>query len=628
MAYPYRQAGCRLCALLFLWASLAWAIPQRAGWVTDDAKILRVEQRQELEHELQAYAERTGYSVSVVLVSSLENRAIEEYAREIALAWNTNTARQKGALLLLSTTDRRSRIETAPSVARLLTDEECARILEQTLRPGMRTGDPANAITESVHAIQNELTPPPPQPAEQLPATVRRPIAVVLESLLALLGALLVVGRVVNWRASRAKSRQLRTARVEEIEQTLAALPDVDELNRSLTQVELSTTERQALKDYEQALRAAKETAAQLRESTSQEGFEEQPARDALLRASNALRRYRERNARGNDLRTSETSELLKQVNNAAVALETSPKECRAFLLPEEQTSLRRARERIARIARLEEPKDGKLALSEVQEDLQGLARVLEERKEFFTSRAERIQNLDRELKELKQLARQAAGEQKNLARRFPGENLGAGPETSLTEAQEHLSRLKAAPEPTSAEELAAQAEQVRQIGQILAKTRENSQIINQFIPHRTASIEQATRAYRKAIKRRKEADTYEHTQAGEQLLREADSQFIQGKKQLDLRERGNASAAEEHLNQSLALLQASEPHRLGAKRPSRVPSQFSLPLPDSEALRSSDGGDPDDLDAEASEPYGWGISEENSPGEDGNAFGGASGDW
>ncbi|MCS6902277.1 MAG: TPM domain-containing protein, partial [Polyangiaceae bacterium] len=144
--------------IFLLWTSLLFALPSRTGWVTDGAGVLTPEERGALHQELDAFEKQTGFEVAVVVVRSLEGKSVEDYSYELAKSWRVGkVGKDNGVILLLAMSERKSRIETGKGVGHLLTDVESADILDQVLRPRMKAGKVAEALTESTRAIQKEL---------------------------------------------------------------------------------------------------------------------------------------------------------------------------------------------------------------------------------------------------------------------------------------------------------------------------------------------------------------------------------------------------------------------------------------------------------------------------------------
>src|SRR3954466_7156834 len=106
-----------LASALLLVSFLASAqdIPARPNpprLVNDFAGVLSADEAQRLEQQLVAYDDSTSNQVAVVLVKTLNDYPIEEYALKLFRSWGIgNTKTNNGVLIIAALEDRKIRIE-------------------------------------------------------------------------------------------------------------------------------------------------------------------------------------------------------------------------------------------------------------------------------------------------------------------------------------------------------------------------------------------------------------------------------------------------------------------------------------------------------------------------------------
>jgi uncharacterized protein len=160
-------------AALALAGSTAFAqelqpIPARRFHVTDLTGTLTTAEQQALEHKLDAFRERKGAQVAVLIVPTTRPEEIEQYSIRLVGApeWRLGrAASDDGALLLVAKDDRALRIEVGYGLEGVLTDALSNRIIDETIVPHFRAGEFARGIDAGVDrvlaAIDGEELPPP-----------------------------------------------------------------------------------------------------------------------------------------------------------------------------------------------------------------------------------------------------------------------------------------------------------------------------------------------------------------------------------------------------------------------------------------------------------------------------------
>lgn len=209
--------------------------PKAEGFVVDTAGKISAADEAALERQLKAYKRETGNEVAVLVVSTLEGRTVETYATGVFNTWGVGKKdKNNGVLLLVAMKERKLRIEVGRGLRKVLDDEEAATILDDRVRPLLRTGDVSGAVQAGAAAIQVELDAGPDAdapPAGDLPGPSRYDDAPVggfqpvgdfdrdddgfgsAVGLIFLLGVLLGIGSLVVKAASGASSRGPSTGR-------------------------------------------------------------------------------------------------------------------------------------------------------------------------------------------------------------------------------------------------------------------------------------------------------------------------------------------------------------------------------------------------------------------------------
>ncbi|WP_371765856.1 YgcG family protein [Massilia sp.] len=151
-------------------------VPALRARVTDEIGMLTPDQRQKLEGVLADYEAKTGSQIAVLLISSTEPEAIEQYSIRVADEWKLGRKGVDDGVLLVVAKDnpkalRRLRIEAGRGVQGVLTDAQSKRILEDTIAPHFRQQDWYGGLVAGVGAIATLLN------QEKFPAPQAQPNA-------------------------------------------------------------------------------------------------------------------------------------------------------------------------------------------------------------------------------------------------------------------------------------------------------------------------------------------------------------------------------------------------------------------------------------------------------------------
>lgn len=141
-------------------------VPAFSARVVDLTQTLSASQQTALEAKLQAFEEKKGTQIAVLLVPTTQPEAIEQYAIRVVDAWKVGRQRvDDGLLILIAKNDRKMRIEVGYGLEGAVTDLYAKRIINDTLMPYFKQGDFAGgidaAINQLIGLVEGESLPAP-----------------------------------------------------------------------------------------------------------------------------------------------------------------------------------------------------------------------------------------------------------------------------------------------------------------------------------------------------------------------------------------------------------------------------------------------------------------------------------
>jgi uncharacterized protein len=170
---------------------LAWGIvyaldvPSLRGRVNDLAGLLSQDLAARLENQLSDFEQQSGHQVVLLTIQSLQDEDLASFALKTAEHWKLG---QKGhdnwALLLVSVSDRKLRIEVGYGLEGTLPDATANQIINEIIVPRFREKDFGGGIESGLSAIM-QATRGEPIPA--VPQNLKRSV-VCLEFLCYFLG--------------------------------------------------------------------------------------------------------------------------------------------------------------------------------------------------------------------------------------------------------------------------------------------------------------------------------------------------------------------------------------------------------------------------------------------------------
>lgn len=144
-------------------------MPPLKARVTDLTGTLTADQKAALEETLQAFENKKGSQIAVLLVPSTEPESIEQYSIRVAEKWKLGRKGvDDGVLLLIAKDDRTLRIEVGYGLEGVLTDIASKRIVSDIIVPHLKDGDFYQGITAGVDRMIRLVDGEPlPAPAPQ-----------------------------------------------------------------------------------------------------------------------------------------------------------------------------------------------------------------------------------------------------------------------------------------------------------------------------------------------------------------------------------------------------------------------------------------------------------------------------
>src|SRR6266852_4214507 len=151
----------RLCCLLALSLAPALAVDWKAlkpqGYVSDFAGVIDAESKAELENYCTRVQQQTGAEMALVTIQSLSDEPIEDVANTIYRAWGIGKkGKDEGILLLLSISDRRSRLEVGYGLEPILPDGFDGETL-RAMRPALRQTNYGEALRAAAATIGTRI---------------------------------------------------------------------------------------------------------------------------------------------------------------------------------------------------------------------------------------------------------------------------------------------------------------------------------------------------------------------------------------------------------------------------------------------------------------------------------------
>ncbi len=143
---------------LLLMPVLIGAVPKPTEqfYINDYANVLSQEIQDSIYNTSKELYEKTGAQIVVLTINSLEGKDIKDYSLETARTWGIGTAnKDNGILILLSTIDRKARIEVGYGLEGYLNDSKVGRLLDEYAIPYYKDDNFEKGTEQLYYAVLN-----------------------------------------------------------------------------------------------------------------------------------------------------------------------------------------------------------------------------------------------------------------------------------------------------------------------------------------------------------------------------------------------------------------------------------------------------------------------------------------
>lgn len=124
--------------------------------VTDYTNTLSAGEQQSLEQKLVAFNDSTSTQVAVVMMASVGNYDISEYAVQLYNRWGIGQReKNNGVLILVAKEDRKVFIATGYGIEGVLPDALCKRIVNNDILPNFKEGNYYEGLDAAVNSIMS-----------------------------------------------------------------------------------------------------------------------------------------------------------------------------------------------------------------------------------------------------------------------------------------------------------------------------------------------------------------------------------------------------------------------------------------------------------------------------------------
>ena len=117
-------------------AKTAPAIPERSGYLTDQAQAIKADQAKQLEALLQQVKQQIGAEIYILLVHSTAPEKIVPYTHRVTKAWGLKLDSQdKWLLIVVAVDDGGINIADSQGTRTILPDQDLGLIMEKRIKP-------------------------------------------------------------------------------------------------------------------------------------------------------------------------------------------------------------------------------------------------------------------------------------------------------------------------------------------------------------------------------------------------------------------------------------------------------------------------------------------------------------
>jgi len=128
--------------------------PSQPTLVTDMANVLSPEQKQILEQKLVAIDDSSSNQIAIVLIKTLNDYPIEEYANKLFRSWGIgNKKTNNGVLIIAAIDDHKIRIEVGYGLEGAIPDITTASIIRNDIAPNFKVRDYYHGLDLATNSI-------------------------------------------------------------------------------------------------------------------------------------------------------------------------------------------------------------------------------------------------------------------------------------------------------------------------------------------------------------------------------------------------------------------------------------------------------------------------------------------
>ena len=128
-------------------------IPKRAGFANDFAKVLKDEEKTNIEHYLAKLYEDYGVEFVLALCKTTKPVKPSEYVFWLFNKWQIGGDMHAGIMILLALSERRIESEVGYSLEPVITDVESGEVLDEYMLPLLKTDKIADALRIGVEKL-------------------------------------------------------------------------------------------------------------------------------------------------------------------------------------------------------------------------------------------------------------------------------------------------------------------------------------------------------------------------------------------------------------------------------------------------------------------------------------------
>jgi uncharacterized protein len=141
-----------------LTSARAQKFPEPKGAINDYAEVITPQYERPMDLLAREVLQKTGTSVVVVTLKSIEGNDPADYANKLYEAWGIGKkGEDKGVLILLVLTERKVRIETGYGVEGILPDGLVGEILDTHVVPYLKKGNYGKGLSNALVAVSSVI---------------------------------------------------------------------------------------------------------------------------------------------------------------------------------------------------------------------------------------------------------------------------------------------------------------------------------------------------------------------------------------------------------------------------------------------------------------------------------------